>query len=83
MQEQQNKDFDYFLQNMGKFYEVYGRKFLAIKNLHVLGAYDTFQDAYNDTIKTEEIGTFLIQECFQNREESVQHFQGNVTPVFA
>jgi len=75
---QQEQDYEYFLQNIGELYELYGHKFLAIKNRQILGAYDNFDDALDETLKHEKVGTFLIQECFQNREECVHCFQGNV-----
>ena len=74
----QEQDFDFFLQNMEKLYKTYGHKFLAIKNQQILGAYDNFNDALEEMLKYEEVGTFLIQECFQNKDECVHHFQGNV-----
>jgi len=79
----QDQDFDYFLQNMEGLYQTHGHKFVAIKNQTILGIYDTFNDALESTLKTEELGTFLIQECLENREKMVHHFQGNVTPVLA
>ena len=77
----QNQDFEYFFQNMEKFYKKYGQKFVVVKNLGILGVYNTFDEALESTLKTEELGTFLIQECFDNKEKLVHHFQGNVTPV--
>jgi len=77
----QDQDYEYFLQNMGKLYEQYGHKFLAIKDRQILGVYDNFNEALDDTLKNEEAGTFLIQECFQNKEECIQYFQRNVIPV--
>jgi cupin superfamily acireductone dioxygenase involved in methionine salvage len=74
----QNLDYEYFLQNMEDLYRTYGRKFVVIKDQHILGAYDTFNIALENALKTEEIGTFLIQECFASKEECVYHFQGNV-----
>jgi hypothetical protein len=77
----QDQDFDFFLQNMEQLYQTHGHKFIAIKNLNILGVYDTFDDALENTIKTEEPGTFLIQECFENKEKLIHYFQGNVIPV--
>jgi len=76
-----DKDFDFFLQNMEKLYKERGHIFVAIKNRNILGTYDTFNEALETTLKTEQLGTFLIQECFESREKLVHHFQGNVMPV--
>ncbi|MDR2758326.1 MAG: hypothetical protein LBB78_03000 [Spirochaetaceae bacterium] len=77
----QDQDFEYFIQNIEYFYQQYGHKFLAIKDKKVIGSYDSFDMALEETLKHEQIGTFIIQECFRNKEESVNHFQGNVTIV--
>jgi len=79
--EQQNLDFKYFLENMGNFYRTYGQKFVVVKNQSILAVYDNFMDACENTLKTEEQGTFLIQECFDDKEKMIHHFQGNVRPV--
>jgi hypothetical protein len=77
----QDQDYEYFLKNMEELYKQHGHKFLSLKNQQVLGVYDSFQNALAETLKHEEYGTFLIQECFQNKEECVQYFQRNVIPV--
>ena len=77
----QNQDYEYFLQNIDKLYKEYGHKFIAIKDFKILGAYDSFNVALENTLKKEELGTFLIQECFQSREQCVHSFQGNVVPL--
>jgi fibrillarin-like rRNA methylase len=77
----QDQDFEYFIQNMESFYKQYGHKFLSIKDRNILGAYDSFDMALEETLKREPIGTFIIQECFKSKEESVNHFQGNVALV--
>ena len=79
----QDIDFNYFLENMGAFYAKYGHKFFAVKNKNILGIYEDFNEALENTLKTEELGTFLIQECFDSEEKMIQHFQSNVTPVLA
>jgi fibrillarin-like rRNA methylase len=77
----QNQDFEFFLQNMEGFYKTYGQKFVAVKNQSILGSYDSFNEALDTTLKTEELGTFLIQEIFEDEEKMVHYFQSNVMPV--
>ncbi|MCA6071739.1 MAG: DUF5678 domain-containing protein [Endomicrobium sp.] len=74
-----DKNYEYFSKNMPELYKKYGHKFLAIKDEKVIGEYDTFDEAIRKTNKTEKLGTFLIQECFENEDESAHHFQGNVS----
>jgi len=81
--DQQKLDFDYFLENMEELYRKYGHKFIVVKNHNIIGVYDNFVNAYESTIKTEKIGTFLIQECFDNKDKLVHHFQRNIIPVSA
>ena len=76
-------DFNYFLENMGNLYRKYGNKFVVLKNQKILGAYDNFNIALETTLKKEEIGSFIIQECFDNKDKMICHFQGNVAPVLA
>ena len=77
----QEQDFDYFLKNMAALYKTHGHKFAVIKNKGILGIYETFTEALETTIKTEEYGTFLVQELFADKDNMVHHFQGNVVPV--
>jgi hypothetical protein len=77
----QKQDYEYFLQNTGQFYKEYGPQYLVIKNKNVIGAYANFDDALGSTMKKESLGTFLIQECLENREKAVLQFQDNVRLV--
>lgn len=77
----QDIDFDYFLENMEELYKQYGHRFVAVKNQSILGVYDTLREALDNTLKTEAIGTFLIQECFDDRKKMVHHFHSNVAPL--
>ena len=57
-------DFKWFVDNYQALYEKYGHKFLAIKEKQVIGAYDSFIDAIENT--EEEPGSFIVQECNGN-----------------
>lgn len=72
-------DYDYFINNLADLYKEYGHRFLVIKNEQVVGAYNSFDDAFNETTKTEKLGTFLIQECVENPDDLILTFQGNVS----
>jgi hypothetical protein len=76
----QEQDYEYFLENTARFYKEYGQRFLTIKNQNVIGVYDSFNDALDNTLKKEPLGTFLIQECLENRGKAANYFQGNVAP---
>ena len=44
-------------------YKKYGTGYLAIKNKKVLGVYKTYAEGVKNTLKTEEMGSFIIQLC--------------------
>ena len=69
----QEKDFEWFLENYNELYERYGHTFLAIRNEEVLGSYGSFREAVEITQLTEELGTFIVQEC--NGDESAYTVQ--------
>lgn len=77
-----DKNYEYFISHFDELYLKYPEKFIVIQNQSVLGTYDSFDEAYATTISTEELGTFLIQECTKNTEKSINSFFSN-NVVFA
>ena len=73
------KDYDYYISNLPDLYTEYGHCFLAIKNQKIIGVFNDFKTAYDETIRNEELGTFIIQECVDDPEKLVHHLQFNVT----
>ena len=69
----QDKDFEWFIENYNTLYDEYSCCFLVIKNKQILGAYKSFDEAVDTTLQTEEIGTFIVQEC--NGDESAYTIQ--------
>ena len=41
---QQDQDFNYFLENMENFYHAYGQKFVVVKNQSILAVYNDFME---------------------------------------
>lgn len=58
-----NVNYEFFKEHKDELVSKYSGKFVVIKNSEVIAVYDSFDEAYNSTTKTEEIGTFLIQLC--------------------
>jgi hypothetical protein len=52
-------DFEYFIQNIEAFYRQYGHKFLVIKNRNILGVYDSFDAALDETLR---VHNYLYQK---------------------
>lgn len=73
-----NTEFEYFLKNQAQLVERYNGKFIVIKNEKVIGVYDSHPSAYNNTLKTETIGTFLIQHCIPGENSYKQTFHSQV-----
>lgn len=69
-----DKNFSYFEENFDKLYSENPEKFIVIKNKSVIGSYDSFEEAYLNTKKTENLGSFLIQHCTMN---DVNYFCSN------
>lgn len=62
----QNSDFEWFKSNLAALYKEYGNVYLAIKDKKVLGAYSSYSEGVKETSKTEELGTFIVQQCGPN-----------------
>ena len=67
--EKQDKDFEWFENNLSSLYSQYGHKFLVIQDKKVIGAYPTYADGVRGASKENEIGTFIVQECAKDRSE--------------
>ncbi|MDR2840908.1 MAG: hypothetical protein LBV75_06550 [Paludibacter sp.] len=72
------KEFEYYLKNQDALVKNYNNKFIVIVGESVVGAYETYADAYFSSIKTLELGTFLIQKCTEGEEAYTQHFHSRV-----
>jgi len=77
-----DKEFAFFNKNLEKFKKEYINKYIVIKSENVLGVYDTFEEAMEQTSKTEEVGTFLIQKIDENPNTYTIYFNNNVQ-IFA
>jgi len=71
-------EFKYYLEHQSELVEKYNGKFIVLKNEIVIGVYDSNRDAYTETVKTEELGTFLIQHCTPGPESYSQTFHSQV-----
>ena len=72
------KEFEYFKKHQKELVEKYEGKFLVIKDEAVQGAYSTELEAYNESQKKFELGTFLIQQCLPGQESYTQTFHSRV-----
>ena len=72
------KEFKYYLDNQSKLVKDYNGKFIVIKGQDVIGVYDTEDQAYFETLKEHEEGTFLIQFCEPGDSSYTQSFHSRV-----
>jgi hypothetical protein len=73
-----DKEFQYYIDNQAELVEKYKGKYIVIKDLSVIGVYTTEIEAYSETVKNHELGTFLIQECQPGDENYTQTFRTRV-----
>lgn len=69
-----DEEYKYFEKNKEDLLKKHENKFIVIKKSQVIGAYDTEKEAYEETVKNHEVGTFLIQKCVKNEKEMTQTF---------
>jgi len=75
------REFQYYIDNQKQLVEKYDGKFVVIKGQTVLGAYDSELQAFEETTKDHELGTFLVHKCEPGDESFTQTFHSRV--VFA
>ena len=61
-----DKEFDWFLNNQTQLVQMYSEKFVVVKGFKVIGSYDSYAEAIDKTLKTEKLGTFIVQRCSVN-----------------
>lgn len=71
-------EFQYFLDNRDKLINLYNGKYVVIKNQTVIASYDTKEMAYSESIKTNELGTFLIQYISEDESSFTQTYHSRV-----
>lgn len=77
-----DSNYNFFTSNIDNLCQAHENKYVVIKNQGVIGVYDSFKEAYTETIKKEELGTFLIQLCSKDEAKTVNCFYSN-NVVFA
>ena len=73
-----DKEYKYFEKTRATLLQQYRGKFIVIKGEQVIGSYDSEAQAYAETIKKNELGSFLIQLCLPDSEIPAQVFHSRV-----
>lgn len=71
-------EFKYYVVHQKELLDKYAGKFIVIKEENVIGAYVSQMEAYNETLKTEKLGTFLIQHCIPGTQSYTHTFHSRV-----
>lgn len=72
------REFQFYLDHQDDMVAKYDTKFVVIKDDVVLGAYDDELTAVNETQKSHEIGTFLVQKVSKGTSAYTQTFHSRV-----
>ena len=73
-----DKEFKYYKDHQEDLVREYNGKFLVIKDERIQGVYDTELEAYTESKKKFDLGTFLIQHCSPGKESYTQTFHSRV-----
>ncbi len=72
------REFNYYLSHQNELVEKYNGKTIVIIGEDVIGAYDSYEEAYCETEKNHELGTFLMQKCSPGDKDYTAVFHSRV-----
>ena len=72
------KECQFYLDNQDELVKEYDGKFVVIKDVEVLGAYDNALMAITETKKSHKLGTFLVQKVSKGTSDYTQTFHSRV-----
>ena len=73
------KEFEFYKENQAELVKKYKGRFIVIKNGKVIGVYDSEIEAYQESQKTQELGSFLIQKVEEGKDSYSQTFYSRVS----
>ncbi|NQT31293.1 MAG: hypothetical protein HQ588_03075 [Deltaproteobacteria bacterium] len=76
--EKLEKEFKYYLEHQDELVKKYNGKYIVIKDLEVIGAYDSELEAIEKTTEKYELGTFLVQKCEHGNESYTHTYNSRV-----
>lgn len=60
------EDYKWFVEQYDYLRSVYGGLLSCHKKQKILNAYSSYEEAVRETQKTEQLGTFIVQECLRS-----------------
>lgn len=74
-----DKEFKYYLDHQSELLKKYNNRFIVIVDDEVVGEYDSMENAYSDSGKKFQLGTFLIQKCSPGDKDYTVTFHSRVS----
>ena len=74
----QDTDYEWFLENYEKLFQKHGNCFVVIKNKQVIGVYKDYSEGVINTLKSEELGSFIVQKCHSNKAISTNAYISSI-----
>lgn len=71
-------EFQYYLANQDEIVKKYDGQFVVIKNRSIIGAYNNEIQAVEESKKSHELGTFLVQHVSPGKDEYTEVFHSRV-----
>ena len=68
-----DREFQYYLAHQAEFVRQYNGQYIVLQHEAVIGVFHSEVEAVNETIKTQPLGTFLVQKCEPGIEIQVYH----------
>lgn len=81
MSERLRKEFEFYLDHQNDLVRKYNGKVIVIKDLEVIGIYDSEIEAIEKSSEQFELGTFLVQKCEPGSESYTQTYHSRVAFV--
>ncbi|MEI6422724.1 MAG: hypothetical protein WCP55_10930 [Lentisphaerota bacterium] len=72
-------EFEFYKSHQSELVKKYNGRVIVIKDCHVVGDYSSDLEAIENTRKTHELGTFLVQKCEPGEDNYTQHFHSRVS----
>lgn len=72
------QELKYYINHRDELIKKFKGKHIVIKNGNVIGSYNSITEAYLETVKQHELGTFLIQFCETEKNSPKATFHSRV-----
>lgn len=56
-----DKQIKFYQKNKAQLFKEFAGKYIVIKDFAIIGAYNSHDEAYRETVKKHQVGTFLIK----------------------